>query len=66
MVNGNFDKIKKAAITLGGLMVGGIVIGANALVSLSKSNNKKNLDGKSGEIERRNDRGIDYDRFDRR
>lgn len=66
MVNGNIDKIKKAALKLSGIVVGVITIGVTALVTLSKTNNKDNLDGNSGEIERGNDRWIDYDRFDRR
>jgi hypothetical protein len=66
MVNGNINMIKKAALTLGGVVVGVIGIGITALVTLSQSNNEKNLDGISEETERKNTRRIDYDRFNRR
>lgn len=66
MVNGNINMIKKAALTLGGVVVGVIGIGISGLVKLSQSNNEKNLDGISEETERKNTRRIDYDRFNRR
>ena len=66
MVNGNINTIKKAALTLGGVVVGVIGIGITALTTSSKSNNKENLDGISGETKRKNTKRIDYDRFNRR
>lgn len=66
MVNGNITKLKEAAMTLGGVVVGVIGIGITALVTLSRNNNEKNLDGISGETERKNAKRIDYDRFNRR